>query len=629
MLPEPATPRVPWRAILLGALFLPPLNLLGMHAYIVSQTGNWTALALLRGPLALLLLAALARRLPLGRARFDRAELAALFSVLSVGTALSGVGWAVFLVPCLAGGPGYWAEHGFRGWSNWLEWVPAWFMTDDTAVIADIQRGYASLYTAEAWRALRLPLLTWTGFLLCLAGAQQALAQLVARAWIERERLTFPMTILPLEMLRDDGGLLRDRRLWLGFALAGAAELWNGAAFLHPALPAIPLKVKEWPQPTDGFWRGTGSLWTAAYPFLVGVGYLLPQDVSLSVWFFFLLTRLADALAVAGGYRAAGGWAEAAPPYHLAQNTGAVLTLAALALWRIRGDLAGAFRGASRGALLGLALCALGFVVLCGQAAMPLMAVAGWLLLYLLVALTMARLVAESGAPSAISPHSPRDVFYALGGRGLLPPRNLTSFVWLHHLDETFADAPVVHCLAGLRLQHDLGRSTRPMHAALAVGALVGVVSGLWALLHLYFQRGIGTASVMGWAARSMPQKPFVQLTAMLSTPYEPKPGLLGGMAAGALVTLLLVAARARWAGFALHPIGYCISGNWSLQERWFPFALAWAAKRAALRLGGIRFYRRSLPFVLGVILGDLVVPVAWSIAGAWTGQPMYSPYPH
>ena len=48
----------------------------------------------------------------------------------------------------------------------------------------------------------------------------------------------------------------------------------------------------------------------------------------------------------------------------------------------------------------------------------------------------------------------------------------------------------------------------------------------------------------------------------------------------------------------------------------WFSIFLGWAAKLILLRLGGMRLYRRALPFFLGLILGDYVAGSIWAIYG-------------
>jgi hypothetical protein len=48
---------------------------------------------------------------------------------------------------------------------------------------------------------------------------------------------------------------------------------------------------------------------------------------------------------------------------------------------------------------------------------------------------------------------------------------------------------------------------------------------------------------------------------------------------------------------------------------------LGWAAKAIILRFGDIKQYRAGIPFFLGLILGDIVIGVVWSLIGAVLGM--------
>ena len=61
----------------------------------------------------------------------------------------------------------------------------------------------------------------------------------------------------------------------------------------------------------------------------------------------------------------------------------------------------------------------------------------------------------------------------------------------------------------------------------------------------------------------------------------------------------------------------------------WFDFMLAWIFKGLILRYGGMRLYRRAMPFFLGLILGEFVTSSFWTIVGAATGLQLYRTFPN
>ncbi|MDW8289915.1 MAG: DUF6784 domain-containing protein, partial [Armatimonadota bacterium] len=48
----------------------------------------------------------------------------------------------------------------------------------------------------------------------------------------------------------------------------------------------------------------------------------------------------------------------------------------------------------------------------------------------------------------------------------------------------------------------------------------------------------------------------------------------------------------------------------------WLPFLIAWLVKFFVLRYGGLLLYRRTLPFFLGLVLGDYTMGAVWSLIG-------------
>ena len=61
---------------------------------------------------------------------------------------------------------------------------------------------------------------------------------------------------------------------------------------------------------------------------------------------------------------------------------------------------------------------------------------------------------------------------------------------------------------------------------------------------------------------------------------------------------------RIRFLGWPLQPLGYVLSGRWSMNLIWFPLFLSWLVKWIVLKHGGLKAYREGIPFFLGLHLG-------------------------
>ncbi len=89
-----------------------------------------------------------------------------------------------------------------------------------------------------------------------------------------------------------------------------------------------------------------------------------------------------------------------------------------------------------------------------------------------------------------------------------------------------------------------------------------------------------------------------------------------GFIGAGFSVTVLLMFMRTRFLAWQLHPLGYALSGSWSMNLLWFPLFLGWLIKWLVLKGGGLKAHRQAMPFFLGLILGEFVVGSVWMLVG-------------
>jgi hypothetical protein len=92
---------------------------------------------------------------------------------------------------------------------------------------------------------------------------------------------------------------------------------------------------------------------------------------------------------------------------------------------------------------------------------------------------------------------------------------------------------------------------------------------------------------------------------------------------------LALSLLRQTFVWWPFHPIGYVLAGTPSMDYMWCPFFLGWLIKLVILRYGGIRIYRQALPFFLGLILGDYIVPTLWGLWGMAAHTQVYTAFPH
>ena len=68
-------------------------------------------------------------------------------------------------------------------------------------------------------------------------------------------------------------------------------------------------------------------------------------------------------------------------------------------------------------------------------------------------------------------------------------------------------------------------------------------------------------------------------------------------------------------------------STGWIINWVWFSFLVSWLIKLIILKYGGIKNYRKAVPFFIGLILGEFVVGCFWEILGLSMGIGRYRFY--
>ena len=647
----PAEPRSISRRAILTGLALIPFNVFLVVRLEWALNGPYFSTISLfpNAVFALLLLLAANRLLRRWKPRlaFRQAELMTIYLMVAVSTGLAGVDGVPVFNQLIAHGAWY-GTHGGQ-WSEFLDAFPAWMVIKDPEAVRGRYLGNSTFYTLPHLRAWAVPILVWTGFIALLLWTAMCLNLLVRRHWQERERLSFPIVWLPMEMTEPGGTLFRNRLMWSGFALAASLGFYNGIAYLYPSFPMLPIRAQDLkPYFTEKPWNAIDWLPTTLYPFVIGLGYLLPKDLLFSCWFFFLGWKAQLVLTGLYGYDTAGGF-----PYVREQGFGALMGLALFYLWTGRRSLAEAWRIAFptgqkrtireqensppenpapspeamsyRAAFLGLAGGFAGLAAFCLAAGMSLWLAAVCLAVYFAIVFVINRIRAEFGPPV----HD----FHFIGPDRMLP-RALGVSGWRHsdlamltmfwgfnraHRGET---SPIG--LEGLTVAHKRQWEPGRMFGAFLSAVIVSTLCAFWLHEHHAYERGETSRFLFGsWASREA----FDKMAGWVGGSQDAKfnaPATLG-MGAGAFASLALLWLRLRFPGFPLHPLGYAVSSSWAIHLLWLPLFIAWAFKALTLRWGGMRLYRLLLPFFLGLILGDCVQGCFWAIASLVLNTRTYS----
>lgn len=559
---------------------------------------------------------------------FGQGELLTIYTMLAISTGLAGLDGVGILSQMMPHG----AWFGARNHWEFLDAFPPWLVVTDREAVRGHYLGNTTFYHLATLKVWIVPMLAWTGFITLLLFVANCINVLVRRQWADNERLTFPITWLPIQMTEEGVGisLFRNRLLWAGFALAAGLSLWNGLAFLYPSLPAIPLGITD----LKSFFAT--KPWTAIdwfpitfYPLAIGLGFLLPLDLLFSCWFFYLYWQMQVVVSNAMSWDTTPDF-----PFIKEQGFGSIVGLFLFYLWSGRKAYAAIWRNAlvsfrpgvtpqsttealsDRAALLGLALGVVGLLLFCLAAKVAWWIAAIFFALYLPTIAVIARLRAELGAPvHDFHFMGPDAMLSRVVGSSVMKPADMAFFTFTFSLTRAHRSDTMPVGLEGLQMAKLRHLDARRTFGAIMLAVVLGTLAAFWAFEHQAYALGASAKFNQGYGHA---MQAFQRTNSWFDHSLDPKPNTQATLAMllGLCTTLGLFVLRLRFFGFPFHPIGYAISSSWAINLVWMPLLIAWVFKGLTLRYGGLATYRRFVPFFLGLILGDCVMGSIWALLG-------------
>jgi hypothetical protein len=579
----------------------------------------------------------------LGRAPLDSAELLLVFSMMLVAAGIPSFGMTGLLVPYLAG-PSYFATPENRYQSLFLRFIPAWAAPKNPDAIRWLYEGVPA-GKAIPWGEWALPLAAWSALALAVYVVFFCISAIIRRPWVDHEKLVFPLVQLPIEMAQqhpEHGSvpLLRNRVMWAFFSVPFAIHTMNG---LHSYLPAAP-QLNVHFLSLDPFiaaapWNAMSPLFFRLPFSIVGLAFLLPTELSFSLWFFYVFF-LAQQVIIVGvlGYRAESVQAYPVREFVAHQMIGGILVFGVYLLWTMRrhlravwGNLFGRSDGGDAGEPLSHRMAVIGLIAgLLFISAWGALAGAGFLatlvlfVLFFLVHLAAVRLVCEGGMLYVQHPFRPLNMFFAALGTQPFAARQIAFLVYFDHLLMLDNRSPLLPGLVQSYKMSDAGPlPRRGLTMALGAAVAIALISSYWSYLRLMYRHGGLTLHT--WFTTYYAHNLYSTWTASLIQHGEkPAPQAMLLMIVGALSMALIMSMHRAFLWWPFHPIGYVMGASWPMINFWFPIMLGWLAKGLVLRFGGFRVYRNLLPGFLGLIFAEFFSAGLWVVVDFITGVKGY-----
>lgn len=568
----------------------------------------------------------------------SRPELLVVYTMLIVCASISTMGLGAQLLPTMCA-PFQYATPENR-WEEAIQpYAPKWLTPDPEAI-----RGFfVGLEKGERipWGAWIGPLAGWLIFLVPAYFIMVAIMVILRKQWVEREHLIFPLTVLPAAMSESPedkrllGPFFRNSGMWIGFSIVFLLTSANGLHNYWDFFPRVSLLVEE---TVVSLFRNTILLeFRLSFPVLA-FAFLINRDLAFSVWFFYLGFFCLKGTFNITGFRLdenLGVHGSSTTPILAYLGMGAIAAFVLGGLYNAREHLKGVFErslGRSTGAddsgeILSYKTAVWGIVV-----SVVIMWVWLWLVglnplivpLYIFLAtllfLGLTRVVSEGGLPTIVPAMIAPTVVMSMLGVNLIGAAGLMALALMYVWSSDLRIFPMAECAQGLKLVEECpARRRQGIFWAIVVALVISFVVSVFVSLRLGYT--YGGISLNHWFFSGGPQTPFKLMAEKLRDPSPPSiPGYLL-MGVGAAVTVGLVALRASFPWFPLHPIGFAVGSVYLMNKIWFSIFLAWMIKSLILRYGGPAVYRKVVPFFLGLVLGTYTAAAFWFLVDLCTGK--------
>ncbi|MCM8777622.1 MAG: hypothetical protein NC905_05110 [Candidatus Omnitrophica bacterium] len=476
------------------------------------------------------------------------------------------------------------------------------------------------------WIAWFKPIFFWFILILSVYLVMIFLMVLVRKQWVENERITYPLTNVPIELINaHQNNILINRLFWIGFMIPFLIGCINGLHFYFPAFPSISL-VNSIPI----FRRTVWLILRISFP-MMGFTYFVNLPLAFSLWFFCLLTNVETGIMNITGL-ANLEWLPYTPNAILGwQSFGGLIVLVLYGLWISRKYFLNVVRNSFnrkdredeivsyKVALLGTLICLLFiFIWMVISGLKPLPAIVTIFFMFILF-IGITRVVIEGGLAATRAPVIAPVATTCIFGSSFLGPSGMVALGYMFAYAADIRTFVMASTANALKMLEGIKENKNIIFWAILISIIVTLISSIWATIFWGYKYGAINADT--WFFISGPQYPWKYAAEQLMHPTGTRWGYIGIMFIGAAITGIIQFMRMRLFWFPFHPLGFVFSTIMMTNQLWFSIFLAWMIKRMILKYGGDKAYKKGKNFFIGLVIGQFVVNGLWLIIDFITGH--------
>ncbi len=586
--------------------------------YFVSSTWNGFSLnSLFINAVFIIFILSLVNPILKKNLSFSPSELLIIYMMLAVATGAAGHDTLEMLTQTI--GYPYWFATPENEWEDlFFKNLPKWLLVDNKKVLEGFYTYNESFFEPRVFRAWFRPLLIWSVFLISIYICMICINIILRKQWTENEKLSFPVAQVPLGLINPRRSFYKEKMFWYGFAGSALLSLINGLHRLYPVIPGITYgKFDLGALFTEKPWNAIDVVYIEFLPFILGLAFFIPVNLSFSIWFFYWFWKFESVLGSIIGFHYLPWF-----PGYWVQGMGAVVVLFIMFVLWARGHLwqvikailniksniyssdSNYYRIASLGLILNFAF----IILFCYNMGMSIWVSLIFISGFFMVCIVMTRMRAELGPPTHDFPFTPSSFIASIFGTKRIDGSSLTQLAILKFLDYGHRSNPMPHILENLYIKDRLQvKQNSVFFITMIIAIVIGTLTGMVGNLQRCYS-SIGQTWVGDWA--------FAELANWLRYPSGTSYLYIIYFIVGGTVISILVALSRFFVWWPFHPLGYILGGEWMLRYLWFSIFLAWLLKWVILKFGGLNGYRKYVPLFVGITVGDAIMLAFWKIYG-------------
>jgi len=556
---------------------------------------------------------------------FSTEELLVIWCMMIVIEAIPYSGLLRYLFPTLVA-PNYFATPENEWLTLFGPHLSDWVMPKDSMAIEYFYEGLPSGYPVP-WKAWLKPLVAWSIFVMVIYFAMMCLSVILRKQWVEKERLSFALVQIPAEMAQQSRGpklkasLISSKFMWFSAILPVVLHTLNG---LHGYFPMVP-NLSLYPGPALNFadrpWTALNGIRFSTFFTVIGFAYIIPTEISFSIWFFYLFYRMQGVLSSALGLSIN----QQTCAYR--QGMGAYVVMMVSIFWLSKEHLGDIFRKVFspksevddsdeplpyRWAVFGLIFCVIVATVMCNAAGMSLWVSIVILLGLLSIVTVISWLISSAGLIFAEQMFLPSDYIKTIAGSLSVSPADWSLLAIQGAITHDMLAIMMPNFMNSFKISDYSKLKRRSVTMAIAIAVIVGLLVSYYSYFNVTYH--YGGLNLEPYCYTIASQTYFRQSASAIQYPAGPVWNELMFMIGGAIFMGFLLIMRHRFIWWPLHPAGYLMHLTWISGVVWFSFLVGWTLKHFILKFGGIGSYRRLRPFFLGIVVGESIIGVIWVI---------------